>query len=104
MRYPCRRSQASSVVATARKCDSAGQAHFACSVRYFDTFGLGRPKVRPDRDKYAEVIRQVRADGDSYGEIAYVLGRSEVDVRPISVRSARLKNSRASAYGWSTLL
>jgi DNA invertase Pin-like site-specific DNA recombinase len=41
---------------------------------------LGRPKVRRDRDKDAKIIRQMRADGDSYGEIAEALGRSKADV------------------------
>ena len=31
---------------------------------------LGRAKVKRDRDKDAKVIRQMRADGDSYSEIA----------------------------------
>ncbi len=34
---------------------------------------LGRPKVRRDHDRHAKVIRRMRADGDSYGEIAEVL-------------------------------
>ena len=41
---------------------------------------LGRPKIRRERDKDAIVIRQMRADGDSYGEIAEALGRSKADV------------------------
>lgn len=41
---------------------------------------LGRPKVRRDRDKDAKVIRQMRGDGDSYGEIANALGRSKADI------------------------
>jgi DNA invertase Pin-like site-specific DNA recombinase len=41
---------------------------------------LGRPKIKRDRDKDAKVIRQMRADGDSYSEIAEALGRSKADV------------------------
>jgi DNA invertase Pin-like site-specific DNA recombinase len=41
---------------------------------------LGRPTVRRDHDKDAKVIRQMRADGDSYGEIAEALGRIKSDV------------------------
>src|SRR5208337_754124 len=36
---------------------------------------LGRPKVRRDRDRDAKAIRQMRADGESYGEIGEALGR-----------------------------
>ena len=46
---------------------------------------LGRPKVRRERDKDAKVIRQMRAEGDSYGEIADALGRTKSDIyRPLS--------------------
>ena len=41
---------------------------------------LGRPKVRRDRDKDAKIIRQMRADGDSYGEIAEALDRTKSDI------------------------
>jgi hypothetical protein len=41
---------------------------------------LGRPKVRRDRDKDSKIIRQMRAEGDSYAEIADALGRSKADV------------------------
>jgi DNA invertase Pin-like site-specific DNA recombinase len=41
---------------------------------------LGRPEIRRDRDRDAKIIRQRRADGDSYGEIAEALGRSKADV------------------------
>jgi DNA invertase Pin-like site-specific DNA recombinase len=41
---------------------------------------LGRPKIRRDHDKDSRVIRQMRAEGDSYGEIAVALGRSKADV------------------------
>jgi DNA invertase Pin-like site-specific DNA recombinase len=41
---------------------------------------LGRPKVRRDRDKDAKAIRRMRAEGQSYGEIAEELGRSKADV------------------------
>jgi DNA invertase Pin-like site-specific DNA recombinase len=41
---------------------------------------LGRPKVRRERDRDAKVIRQMRAEGDSYGEIADELGRSKADI------------------------
>ena len=41
---------------------------------------LGRPKIKRERDKDAKVIRQMRADGDSYGEIAEALGGSKADV------------------------
>jgi DNA invertase Pin-like site-specific DNA recombinase len=41
---------------------------------------LGRPKVRRDRDKDAKAIRQMRAAGESYGEIADALGRSKADI------------------------
>jgi hypothetical protein len=41
---------------------------------------LGRPKVRRDRDQDAKVIRRMRAEGDSYGEIAEALGRTKSDI------------------------
>lgn len=41
---------------------------------------LGRPKVSRDRDKDAKVIRRMRAEGDSYGEIAEALGRTKSDI------------------------
>lgn len=41
---------------------------------------LGRPKVRRERDKDAKLIRQMRADGGSYGEIADELGRTKSDI------------------------
>jgi DNA invertase Pin-like site-specific DNA recombinase len=41
---------------------------------------LGRPAISRERDKDAKVISQMRADGDSYGEIAEALGRSKADV------------------------
>jgi DNA invertase Pin-like site-specific DNA recombinase len=40
----------------------------------------GRPKVRRDHDKDAKQIREMRANGDSYDEIAAELGRSKSDV------------------------
>jgi len=41
---------------------------------------LGRPKVRRDRDRDAKAIRQMCAEGDSYGEIADALGRTKSDI------------------------
>src|ERR1017187_4588555 len=41
---------------------------------------LGCPKIRRDRDKDAKVIRKMRAEGNSYGEIADALSRSKADV------------------------
>ena len=41
---------------------------------------LGRPKVRRERDQDAATIRRMRADGDSYGEIAEGLGRTKSDI------------------------
>ena len=41
---------------------------------------LGRPKVRRDHDPDAKVIRRMRADGESYGEIAEALGRTKSDI------------------------
>ena len=46
---------------------------------------LGRPKVRRDRDKDATIIRRMRAEGDSYGEIAEALGRSKADVYRVCI-------------------
>jgi|SRR5271157_1905102 len=43
----------------------AGLAHARSKGRK-----LGRPKIRRDRDHDAKTIRQMRAEGDSYGEIA----------------------------------
>jgi DNA invertase Pin-like site-specific DNA recombinase len=40
----------------------------------------GRPKVKRERDHDAKVIRQMRAEGDSYGEIADALGRTKSDI------------------------
>jgi DNA invertase Pin-like site-specific DNA recombinase len=41
---------------------------------------LGRPRVRRDRDRDAKVIRQMRAEGESYGEIGEALGRTKSDI------------------------
>jgi DNA invertase Pin-like site-specific DNA recombinase len=41
---------------------------------------LGRPKVRRDHDRDAKIIRRMRSDGDSYGEIAGALGRTKSDI------------------------
>jgi DNA invertase Pin-like site-specific DNA recombinase len=41
---------------------------------------LGRPKVRRDRDQDAKAIRQMRAEGESYGEIADASGRTKSDI------------------------
>jgi putative DNA-invertase from lambdoid prophage Rac len=41
---------------------------------------LGRPKVKRERDKDAKIIRKLRAEGDSYGEIADALGRTKSDI------------------------
>lgn len=41
---------------------------------------LGRPKVKRDHDKDAKIIRQMRAEGDSYGEIAEALDRTKSDI------------------------
>ena len=41
---------------------------------------LGRPKVRRDHDPDAKSIRRMRADGDSYGEIAEALDRTKSDI------------------------
>ena len=46
---------------------------------------LGRPTVRRDHDKDAKVIRQMRADGDSYGEIAEALGRTKSGVYRVAM-------------------
>ena len=40
----------------------------------------GRPKVKRERDRDAKAIRKMRAEGQSYGEIAEELGRSKADV------------------------
>ena len=40
----------------------------------------GRPRVKRERDKDAKAIRRLRAEGQSYGEIAEELGRSKADV------------------------
>jgi DNA invertase Pin-like site-specific DNA recombinase len=41
---------------------------------------LGRPKVKRERDKDAKIIRAMRAEGDSYGEIAEALDRTKSDI------------------------
>jgi len=50
--------------------------------RFFGSKGtkLGRPKVKRERDADAKLIRQLRGDGQSYGEIADELGRSKTDI------------------------
>jgi DNA invertase Pin-like site-specific DNA recombinase len=53
----------------------AGLAHARSKGRK-----LGRPKVNRERDRDAKAIRRMRAEGDSYGEIAGALGRSKADV------------------------
>jgi DNA invertase Pin-like site-specific DNA recombinase len=40
----------------------------------------GRPKVKRDKDKDAKAIRRLRAEGQSYAEIAEELGRSKADI------------------------
>ncbi len=40
----------------------------------------GRPRVKRERDKDARTIREMRASGDSYNEIAEALGRSKADI------------------------
>jgi DNA invertase Pin-like site-specific DNA recombinase len=40
----------------------------------------GRPKVKRERDRDAKKIRRLRAEGQSYGEIAEELGRSKADI------------------------
>ena len=40
----------------------------------------GRPRVKRERDRDAKAIRRLRAEGQSYGEIAEELGRSKADV------------------------
>ena len=41
---------------------------------------LGRPTIRRERDKDAKAIRLMRAEGDSFGEIADALGRTKSDI------------------------
>jgi hypothetical protein len=41
---------------------------------------LGRPKVRRDRDQDAKVIRKMRAESESYAEIADALARTKSDI------------------------
>jgi len=41
---------------------------------------LGRPKIRREHDEDAKVIRRMRAEGESYGEIAEALGRTKSDI------------------------
>ena len=41
---------------------------------------LGRPKVRREHDPDARTIRKMRAEGQSYGEIADELGRTKSDI------------------------
>jgi DNA invertase Pin-like site-specific DNA recombinase len=45
----------------------------------------GRPKVNRAADPEAKAIRQLREDGQSYGEIASELGRSKADVYRVCV-------------------
>jgi len=40
----------------------------------------GRPKVKRERDKDAKIIRRMRAEGESYGEIAEALDRTKSDI------------------------
>ena len=40
----------------------------------------GRPRVRREHDRDAKVIRQMRAESESYGEIADALGRTKSDI------------------------
>jgi DNA invertase Pin-like site-specific DNA recombinase len=46
---------------------------------------LGRPSVRRERDKDAKIIRKMRAEGDSYGEIAGALGRTKSDIYRVCI-------------------
>src|SRR5271167_3068115 len=43
----------------------------------------GRPVVDRKHDKHAKIIRQMRADGESYTEIGDALGRSRSDIRRV---------------------
>ena len=57
---------------------------------------LGRPKIRRDRDKDTKVICKMRAEGDSYGEIAEALGRTKSDVYRVCM-TLGCQSDRASA-------
>jgi DNA invertase Pin-like site-specific DNA recombinase len=63
---------------------------------------LGRPKIRRDRDKDAKVIRQMRADGESYGEIADALGRSKADVYRVGTTLGCQADRAGTASGGET--
>jgi putative DNA-invertase from lambdoid prophage Rac len=63
---------------------------------------LGRPKVRRDRDKDAKAIRRMRAEGQSYGEIAEELGRSKADVYRVAA-TLGCQPDRASTVGGISL-
>jgi DNA invertase Pin-like site-specific DNA recombinase len=54
---------------------------------------LGRPKIRHDRDKHAKIVRQMRAEVESYAEIADALGPDENQTS--SVFASRWDGSRS---------
>jgi DNA invertase Pin-like site-specific DNA recombinase len=58
----------------------------------------GRPRVKRERDRDAKKIRRMRAEGQSYGEIAEELGRSKADVYRVAT-TLGCQSDSASAGG-----
>ena len=57
----------------------------------------GRPKVKRESDKDAKAIRRMRAEGESYAEIAETLGRSKADVYRVALTLGCQSDSKSSA-------
>ena len=62
----------------------------------------GRPKVKRERDRDANVLRKMRADGESYGEIADALGRTKSDIYRVCI-TLRCQSEGASTASPITL-
>src|SRR5271157_574854 len=67
---------------------------------------LGRPRVRRDRDHDAKTIRKMRAEGQSYSEIADELGRSKADrdiylTPPAPMGSGLIKVTNGAGSTWT---
>ena len=67
---------------------------------------LGRPRVRRDRDHDAKTIRKMRAEGQSYSEIADELGRSKADrdiylTPPDPMGSGLIKVTNGAGSTWT---
>jgi len=59
--------------------------HLSKTLAIRPTHVPGRPKIKRERDRDAQRIRQLRDEGQSYREIADELGRSTMDVYRVAM-------------------